>query len=95
MRTEHLVARTGVALLAAMIAVSGVVTDEGVECRAMRGDDGVLYTFRDLPDEIEAGDRIEVRGAEMGDSTCQQGVTLRTVRVARPARDGKPERIWE
>lgn len=95
MRTEHLVARTSVALLAAMITVSGVVTDEGVECRAMRGDDGVLYTFNDLPGEIEAGDRIEVRGTEMGDSTCQQGVTLRTVRIARPARDGKPERIWE
>ena len=79
----------------AMITVTGVVTDEGVECRAMRGDDGVFYTFTDLPDEIQAGDRIEVRGTEMGDSTCQQGVTLRTVRVARPAQNGKPGRIWE
>ena len=78
-----------------MIAVSGVVTDDGVECRAMRGDDGVLYASPGLPGEIEAGDRIEVRGTEMGDSTCQQGVTLRTVRIVRPARDGKPERIWE
>ena len=83
------------AALVVMITVSGVVTDEGVECRAMRGDDGLLYTFVDLPAEIATGDRIEVRGAEMADSTCQQGVTLRTVRVARPAQDGKPERIWE
>lgn len=78
-----------------VVTVAGIVTEDGAECRAMRGDDGVLYTFMHLPDEIEAGDRIEVRGAPLDDSTCQQGTTLRTVRIARPAQGGRPERVWE
>lgn len=78
-----------------MISVSGVVTDEGVECRAMRGDDGRLYTFLVLPGEIGLGDRIEVRGEPLADSSCQQGVTLRPVHIRRPGSAERPERIWE
>lgn len=72
--------------LLATIIVTGVVTDEGVECRAMRGDDGALYTFGNLPDDIPVGVRIRVHGEVMADSVCQQGIALRVERVERDAR---------
>lgn len=86
---------TILAAFLAMIVISGVVTDEGAECRAMRGDDGELYTFRNLPDEIAVGDRIEVRGERMLDSPCQQGVTLEPVTIRRQATEERPEQRWD
>lgn len=73
-------------ILLTAIVVAGVVTDEGIECRAMRGDDGTLYTFGHLPDDIPVGARIRVRGAVMQDSVCQQGTTLRVEQVERIGR---------
>lgn len=61
---------------AAGVAIIGTLTGEGVECPAMRGEDGVLYTLAGLPGEIEIGDRIEVKGEPAAISICQQGTTI-------------------
>ena len=39
---------------------TGVLTDEGVVCQAMRGDDGELYTLQELPDALDTGDRVAI-----------------------------------
>lgn len=63
-------------MAAAAVAIIGTLTGEGIECPAMRGDDGVLYTLAGLPPEIEIGDRIEVNGEPQAISFCQQGSTI-------------------
>ena len=60
------------------ITVVGRLTSEGVECQALRGDDGQLYTLLggdlgDLPVET----RVSVTGERLEFSTCQQGITIR------------------
>ena len=45
-----------------MINVRGTLTDEGVECQALRGDDGELYTLTGDLSGFENGDRVKVRG---------------------------------
>lgn len=57
--------------------VTGVLTDEGVECPALRGDDGQLYTLtpRDLQG-FEVGDRVTVKGKAAERSFCNQGTTI-------------------
>lgn len=71
------------------ISMSGVLTDEGVECPAMRGDDGALYTL--LPSAAIArfgpGDRLTVRGTAAETSFCQQGLTIE---VTTAEADGPP-----
>ena len=62
---------------AAAITVTGTLSKEGVECPALRGDDGKLYTL--TPRELGAfgpGDRIVVKGAVAEVSTCMQGITI-------------------
>jgi len=67
------------------ISVVGQLTNEGVECQALRGDDGQLYTLlggglSDLP--VDA--RVRVTGDRLDFSSCQQGITIR-VRSITPA----------
>lgn len=59
------------------ITVVGVLTDEGVECPALRSDDDQLYTLtpRDLHG-FTVGDRVRVKGKVAELSFCQQGTTL-------------------
>jgi hypothetical protein len=45
-----------------MINVRGTLTDEGVECQALRGDDVELYTQTGDLSGFEDGDRVKVRG---------------------------------
>jgi hypothetical protein len=59
-----------------MINVRGTLTDEGVECQALRGDDGELYTLTGDLSGFEDGDRVKVRGTVAEISTCQQGTTI-------------------
>jgi hypothetical protein len=69
--------------------VTGTLTDEGVECPALRGDDGRLYTLAGDVSGFSTGDRVRVRGRVAEISFCQQGTTLevRAIRQARrPAR---------
>lgn len=59
------------------VKVTGVLTDEGVECPALRGDDGQLYTLtpRDLQG-FKVGDRVTVKGKVAEISFCNQGTTI-------------------
>lgn len=59
-----------------MINVRGTLTDEGVECQALRGDDGELYTLTGDLSGFENGDRVKVRGTVAEVSICQQGTTI-------------------
>jgi hypothetical protein len=62
----------------------GRLTDEGVECQAMRGSDGRLYTLvGDLGDPPAAGEAcICGRMAEL--SSCMQGTTVVVTRIGPP-----------
>ena len=43
--------------------VTGRLTNEGVECQAMRGDDGKLYTLTGDLKGFRTGDRVRVTGS--------------------------------
>ena len=60
------------------ISVVGRLTSEGVECQALRGDDGQLYTLLggDLG-SLPVDARVSVLGERVEFSTCQQGITIR------------------
>ena len=58
------------------LTVTGVVTGEGVECSAMRGNDGQLYTLVGDVGDLQPGDRVQVQGRVAEVSFCQQGTTI-------------------
>jgi hypothetical protein len=65
---------------------TGELTDEGVECPAMRDTDGFLYTLiGDVGDiearGLEAGDPIVVEARYVETSICMQGTTLEVERI--------------
>lgn len=60
---------------------TGQITDEGVECLAMRDGDGFLYTLIGATDGLEPGEAVVVQARYVEASTCQQGTTLEVVRV--------------
>lgn len=65
------------AMAAQTVNVTGVLTDEGVECPALRGDDGQLYTLnRGATQGFSVGDRVRVVGKVAEISFCGQGTTL-------------------
>ncbi len=72
-----------VAASAEPITVTGLLTDEGVECPALRGEDGVLYTLVEKPDPYKPGDRVTVTGVPVEVSTCMQGTTLQVKSIRR------------
>lgn len=60
-----------------LIAVTGTLSNEGVTCPALRGDDGELYTL--AGGDLEAfvpGDRVKVTGTIAEASICNQGTTV-------------------
>ena len=59
-----------------MVTVTGELTEEGVECQALRGDDGELYTVAGGLEGFEPGDRVRVVGRVAQMSFCMQGTTL-------------------
>ncbi len=58
------------------ITVRGTLTGEGVECQALRGSDGRLYTLTGNLHGLAVGDKVRVTGSVAEVSTCQQGTTL-------------------
>jgi hypothetical protein len=54
----------------------GTLTGEGVECPAMRGDDGRLYTLAGNIGPFRPGDRVQVLGRPAQVSFCMQGTTI-------------------
>jgi hypothetical protein len=72
------------------ITVVGTLTDEGVECQAMRGDDGELYTLGGNLEGYHTGDRVKVTGEVAEMSFCMQGTTITVVTIERaPDKDGQ------
>lgn len=61
--------------------LSGTLTDEGITCQAMRGDDGRLYTLIGPIGEWRDGDRIRLVANAVDRSVCQQGTTLQVISV--------------
>jgi hypothetical protein len=65
------------------ITVVGTINSDGVECTAMTGDDGTLYTLtpRDAIGLTQPGTRIKVTGTVAEVSMCQQGTTIEVAKV--------------
>jgi len=59
-----------------LLTVKGRLTTEGVECQALRGQDGQLYTLSGSVGDFKAGDRVCVKGRRVEASQCMQGITL-------------------
>lgn len=72
--------------------VVGRLTDEGVECQALRTDDGKLYTLAGDVDGYRNGDRVQVKGRTAEMSICMQGTTLSVVSVAPARGQRRPDR---
>ncbi|HEX2834070.1 MAG TPA: DUF5818 domain-containing protein [Thermoanaerobaculia bacterium] len=58
------------------ITVTGTISDEGVECLALRGDDGKLYTLGRPRNPPASGQRVRVTGTIAETSICMQGTTI-------------------
>jgi hypothetical protein len=58
------------------VEVTGLLTDEGVECQALRTEAGELYTLAGETGRFDTGDRVEVEGTIVEVSICQQGMTI-------------------
>jgi hypothetical protein len=63
------------------VQISGVITDEGVECTALRGADGRLYTLASNSGGFQPGDRVRVIGRVAQASFCMQGTTIEVRRI--------------
>ena len=70
------------ALQPGQVSVHGTLTREGVECPAMRADNGRLYTLTPTTGRFQPGDRVTVRGTLAQVSFCQQGTTIRVQSIA-------------
>jgi hypothetical protein len=58
------------------VTIEGVLSDEGVTCPALRGDDGELYTLAGDIGELQPGQRVRVTGEVAEVSMCMQGTTI-------------------
>ena len=65
------------------VRVQGRLTAEGVECPALRSDDGTLYTLLGDLKGFKTGDRVAVEGTRVEISFCMQGITLQIKRLDR------------
>lgn len=65
------------------VTVTGKLTNEGVECKAMRGDDGKLYTLTGDLKGFRVGARVKVTGRIAEMSHCMQGTTLNVEKIER------------
>jgi hypothetical protein len=64
------------------ITVIGTVTNEGVECPAVRGDDGMLYTVTgEGRDRLTPGARVRITGIIAQVSFCMQGTTINAAKI--------------
>jgi len=66
------------------LTIIGTLTDEGVECRAMRdARSNVLYTLTGDLAGYKTGDRVRVTGTVAEISFCQQGTTISVTTISR------------
>jgi hypothetical protein len=66
-----------------IVRVQGQLTGEGVECPAMRSDDGAIYTLLGDLKGLKPGDRVGVEGTRVEISYCMQGTTLQVTQITR------------
>lgn len=59
-----------------LIHIEGQLTSEGVECQAMRADDGTLYTLIGDLGDFRDGDQVLLEASPAEVSICLQGTTL-------------------
>jgi Protein of unknown function (DUF5818) len=71
------------------VKIFGRLTNEGVECQALRGDDGHLYTLLGDLGALPVETRVCVSGERVEFASCQQGISIR-VRSIIPA-DATPK----
>lgn len=73
---------TACSVAKAPMTITGVVTNEGVECPAIRADDGKLYTIAAKDREkLKPGARVKITGEVAEMSTCMQGTTINAVTI--------------
>lgn len=66
------------------ITVIGTLTEEGVECQAMRSlDDNKLYTLTGNLQGFKNGDKVEVTGKVAEVSICMQGITIAVDKITK------------
>jgi hypothetical protein len=65
------------------VTIEGVLTNGGVECPALRTDDGTLYTLNGNLKKFKEGDRVEVVGDIADISICQQGIAINVHHIKR------------
>ena len=63
--------------------IQGQLTSDGVECPAMKADNGTTYTLLGDLKGFKAGDRVIVEGTPVEISFCMQGTTLKVVQITR------------
>ena len=63
---------------------TGEITDEGVECLAMRDTDGFLYTLIGDTGSLAPGQEATLQGRYVEASICQQGTTIEVVDILPP-----------
>ena len=68
---------------AGAVKVQGEMTSDGVECPAMRADNGAIYTLLGDLKGFKKGDRVTVEGTRVQMSFCMQGTTLQVTQIAR------------
>ena len=65
-----------------ILRVGGTLTEDGVECPALRGEDGQLYTLTGDLEGMAPGDHVCVQGRLAEISICQQGTTLSVEQIS-------------
>jgi hypothetical protein len=64
------------------LTITGTVTRDGVECPAVRGDDGKLYTIVGAGREkLTPGVKVRITGTVAQVSTCMQGTTIEATSI--------------
>jgi hypothetical protein len=66
-----------------VVKVQGELTTAGVECPAMRADNGSVYTLLGDLKGFKVGDRVIVEGTPVEISFCMQGTTLKVTQITR------------
>jgi hypothetical protein len=87
-RTPPAATRPDARIRSPEICLRGRLTDEGVECPALRGPDGRLYTLKAAPGAAPAAGELCVCGWVAELSNCMQGTTIVVTRIGPP--DGCP-----
>ncbi|MEE8146829.1 MAG: hypothetical protein V3T24_04435 [Longimicrobiales bacterium] len=63
------------------LRLEGRITDEGVACTAMRGENDELYMLVGETERLSPGDRVVVEGTIADASACQQGLAIAVTEI--------------